>query len=58
MEVYLILKFAIKYTNIGLIKWVIIYYYLLFTSSVKSKYIQLALYLIKLLITKAVDLAL
>jgi hypothetical protein len=36
MEVYLILKFAIKHANIRLIKRVIIYYYLLFAGSAKS----------------------
>ena len=36
MEVYFILKFAIKYADIKLIKQVIIYYYFLFTGSAKS----------------------
>ena len=56
MEVYLTLKFAIKHANIGLIKQVVIYYYILFTKSLKTQYTYLALYLTKLLITNAVHL--
>ena len=35
MEVYLTLKFGIKYADIRLIKQVIAYYYILFARSVK-----------------------
>ena len=55
MEVYLILKFAIKHADIGLIERVIVRCCLLFAGSVKSQYTQLALYLTKLLATKATD---
>ena len=35
MALYLTLKFAIKYTDIGLIKRVIVYYYFIFTGGGK-----------------------
>ena len=55
MEVYLILKFAIKYTDVGLIKRLIVHYCLLFAGSGKSQYTQLSLYLTRLLTTEAAD---
>ena len=36
MEVYLTLKYIIKYADIGFIERVIAYYYILFTGSLKS----------------------
>ena len=55
MEVYLTLKFAIKHADIGLIERVIVRCCLLFAGSAKSQYTQLALYLTRLLATKAAD---
>jgi len=55
MEVYLTLKFAIKHADIGLIERVIVRCCLLFSGSAKSQYTQLALYLTRLLATKAAD---
>jgi len=55
MEVYFTLKFAIKHADIGLIKWVIVCCCLLFAGSAKSQYMQLALYLTRLLATKTAD---
>jgi len=53
MEVYLTLKFAIKHTDIGLIKWVVICCCILFAGSSKTWYTHLALYLTRLLTTNA-----
>ena len=58
MEVYFTLKFAIKHTDIGLIKQVIVQCCILFAGSAKSQYTHMALYLTKLLITDTADLEL
>ena len=55
MALYFTLKFAIKHANVGLIKRVIIYYYLIFAGSGKPRYTQQALYLTRLLTTNTAD---
>ena len=55
MEVYLTLKFAIKYTDVRLIKRLIVHCCLLFAGSGKSQYTQLSLYLTRLLTIEAAD---
>ena len=50
MELYLSLKFTIKYTDIRFIKQAIAYYCLVFASNRHNNYTNLSLYLTRLLI--------